>query len=201
MGDYGLKKIGLFGGSFDPIHFGHINLAVCIKEFHELDEVWFCPSYQSPAKENLPTSSEKRIEMLNIALKNIPWARIINYEVQRPTLSYTIDTIESLLSEHKDVKLYLIIGDDAIENLHLWKNIDKIISLCPLLIGRRSCHLPVCKGSDALKSAVLKGLSPSKSLMQIESTKLRNRISLKQYCYHLAPEKVLDYIYQNQLYS
>lgn len=196
-----MRKIGLFGGSFDPIHFGHINLAVTIKEYHELDEVWFCPSYQSPAKDHKPIPSRFRLEMLKIALKNLSWAKIIDYEINNANVSYTINTLQYLKSIHQDIQLNLIIGDDAIPNLHLWKEIDKIIAMCPLLIGRRNCHLPVCNGSDLLKSAVLKGLGPSKSLMQIESSSIRNRIINHQYCDHLLPEKVLDYIYQNQLYS
>ncbi len=196
-----MKKVGLFGGSFDPIHFGHINVAISAKENHNLDEVWFCPSYNTPAKIKSEVNPQERYKMLNIALKNLSWAKIIDFEINRPGYSYTIDTVKALQKDSSDIKLHLIIGDDTIENLHQWKDIETIIKLCPLIIGRRSCKTPNCKGDEKLIQAVSEGLTFSNPIMQVESSTVKKRIKLKLYCGHLVPEKVLDYIYHNQLYS
>jgi nicotinate-nucleotide adenylyltransferase len=196
-----MKRVGLFGGSFDPIHFGHINIAISAKENHNLDEIWFCPSYNTPAKNSSHADPKERYKMLHIALNNLSWAKILDFEINRPGYSYTIDTIKALQQDKNNIELQLIIGDDTVEDLHLWKDIDTIIKLCPLIIGKRNCIPPICKGNEKLIQAVTNGSIFPNPIMQIESSTIKKRIRAKLYCAHLVPEKVLDYIYQNQLYS
>src|SRR4051794_1314404 len=97
------KKIGLYGGTFDPIHLGHINLAFELMEKKSLDEVWFIPARISPHKMHLhPTSFAHRVKMLDLALEGIPQFKINEIENQLPLPSYTINTIKAILNEEKN---------------------------------------------------------------------------------------------------
>lgn len=186
-------KIGIFGGTFDPIHFGHINLAMEMLESHQLDEIWFCPALINPHKIHKQTVSvEHRIKMLQLALQDVPKCKVECIEAGREGPSYTIDTIRALIArEAKNALTYqyhLILGDEAYSGFSQWKESDEIIKLVPILIGRRLLNQDLHIG-------------PTTRLMEISSTDIRRRIAEGLYCGHLVPAKVLDYIYANKLYS
>ncbi|MDR3624700.1 MAG: nicotinate (nicotinamide) nucleotide adenylyltransferase [Chlamydiales bacterium] len=196
-------NIGIYGGSFDPIHFGHINLAIQLKEYHHLDEVWFCPAYSSPFKLSHTTeSATHRLNMVALAIETIPGFSVTDIEILREGPSYTIDTVRSFHKHYlgSNKKFFLMIGNDALSSLHLWKEIDELIELAPLLIGNRILSAPSFSGTPALQRAIKKGITPS-SIMEISASFIRKRLKNFQYCAHLVPAKVLDYIYKNQLYS
>src|SRR5947209_6515465 len=95
--------IGIFGGTFDPVHNGHINLALEIQEAHQLDEVWFCPAQLSPHKlDQQPIEIAHRLNMLSLAIKNISGFRMLELEAHRPGPSYTIDTLLALIEREKE---------------------------------------------------------------------------------------------------
>jgi nicotinate-nucleotide adenylyltransferase len=202
MGD----RIGLYGGTFDPLHFGHLNLAIEIKEAHSLDQIWFCPAQMNPFKKNVnQTSAQHRLAMLKNALHDIDFFRILDTELQRPGPSYTVDTLQSLLTDdrYSSNTFSLILGDDAIPGFFNWKMASEIVQMVPLLIGRRSANpldFKALKGDPNICEAILKGLTQTK-VMDISSTDIRKRIANGLYCGHQVPAKVLDYIYENRLYS
>lgn len=169
-----MKNVGFFGGSFDPIHFGHISLAVQLMEAHQLDEVLFCPAFCSPFKiETPPRASPKdRLQMLKLAL-DFPAFKICTLELDRKGPSYTIDTIRELKEE--GVKLRLLLSDEAAQYLHRWKETEQLVKIAPPLIGPRE--------------------------LKISSTEVRARLKKKNYCGHLVPAKALDYIHSHGLYS
>ncbi len=173
--------IGLFGGTFSPIHFGHINLALSIKEACQLDEIWFIPALVSPfrTKEKL-VSAEHRLKMTQLAVEDIPGFSCLDIEIKRQPPSYTIDTITQLESKGP---LALILSDDVYEHFDSWKEADQIKQKVKLLIGSRY-------GKGEIKTP----------MMEISATQVRERLKKRLYCGHLLPAKVLDYIYQNQLY-
>ncbi|MBM3184600.1 MAG: nicotinate-nicotinamide nucleotide adenylyltransferase, partial [Chlamydiae bacterium] len=110
------KTIGFFGGTFDPIHLGHLNLAIQLSEIHHLHEVLFCPAYCSPfKKENQPhVNGEHRLRMCQLALEDIPRFRVISYEVERADPSYTIDTLRALKQEMgKEIRFRLLLSEEA----------------------------------------------------------------------------------------
>lgn len=202
------KRIGFYGGTFDPIHFGHLNLAIEMMERHALDEIWFCPAGFNPHKQDqLPTISTKhRMEMLKLAIQDIPQFHLLDHEVQKEGPSYTIDTLQTLIEESrkappKSLQLYLILGEDAIPGFFHWKQPDEIVKLVPLLIGRRasSNFSPELKGDPLICEAIHKGLT-SNRIIEVSSTELRKRLTERRYCGHLVPAKVLDYIYAHDLY-
>jgi len=201
-----IASIGFYGGSFDPIHNGHINMALELMEACHLSEIFFCPTYLSPHKqESTKTSGEHRLNMVELAIRDIPGFTCLDREIKREGPSFTIDTLEELLEiEEKSGntrQLYLILGDDTIEKFHTWHRVKDIVNLVPLLIGRRLYgDADKSFSSDPLLSeSIMKGLVPS-SQMDISATNIRQRLLKGRYCGHLAPQKVLDYIYQNQLY-
>lgn len=198
------KKIGLLGGTFDPIHLGHLNLAMEIMEKKGLDEVWFIPAHINPHKlESPPTSApDHRLEMLKLALQDIPSFKVVDIEHQLPSPSYTVNTVKHILKENSSDQFYLLLGEDSIPGFIHWYRPEEIVKMVPLLIGSRSgnWHLSRKEGQEEVYEAIQKGLVRTR-LLDISSTELRKRLSEGLYCGHLIPPQVLAYINQNQLYS
>jgi nicotinate-nucleotide adenylyltransferase len=201
------EKIGIYGGTFDPIHFGHLNLAIEIMEFHGLDEVWFCPAQKNPHKQEIQSASpEHRLKMLEIALGPLPQFKIITLELQRSGPSYTIDTLRNLKAGEKNTphprQFFLIMGEDSVQDFFSWREPQEILRLAPPLIAKRFVTdqtWEALKGDPEIKAALLKGLTPT-HIMEISATLVRQRIHQGLYVGHWVPAKVVDYIYQNQLY-
>lgn len=200
------KRIGIYGGSFDPIHFGHLNLAIEMIEKRNLDEVWFCPAFISPHKlDEKPTSGEHRVNMLTLAIENEPRFRILDTEIKRQTPSYTIDTLQEVLATQSNRtdpdQFSLILSDEALPGFFYWRQPEEIVRLVPLLIGSRESFFSTeeLKGDTAIFEAIEKGMTQTR-MMEISSTDVRERIFHRRYCDHLVPAKVLDYIHTHGLY-
>lgn len=189
------KNVGILGGSFDPVHFGHLNLALCLMESCSLDEVLFVPTSVSPFKENAPpmASAEHRLAMLKIALSPLKKFRIIDSEIHSKGPAYTIDTVRKI-SQDPSLKLHLLIGEDHLASFHRWKDVEELVRLAPPLIGTRSSSSP-----SALEEK-LHLVRVKIPLFDISSTTVRERLAQKKYCGHLVPAPVLDYIQRNHLY-
>jgi nicotinate-nucleotide adenylyltransferase len=195
-------KVGFFGGTFDPIHFGHLNLAIELMERYHLDEVVFCPAAVSPLKEKTPprVAAKHRKKMVALAIEPITRFSLLTEEVDREGPSFTFDTLSILKKQRKDVKAWhLILGEDTLQDFSLWKKAEELVSLAPPLVGSRTGaireDLPLFL-KNGLRGGVVKI-----PLIDVSSTVIRNRLEQGLYCGHLIPAKVLDYIYQNQLYS
>lgn len=197
------EHIGFFGGSFDPIHFGHIHLALQMLELHKLDRVLFCPAFLSPFRGDEPprATPKQRLEMTALAIKPIEKFSLLDVEVKREETSYTIDTIRSLKKDAenrgKKCHFHLILGEDSLLRLADWKEIKDLLLLAPPLVGSRmpqALSIP-----ESLKPLIQKGITKI-PVMEISSTEIRERIKKRLYCGHLVPAKVLDYIYENLLY-
>lgn len=177
------SKVALFGGTFDPIHFGHINLAIEMLEKYSLNKIFFCPAHQNPLKSTTITPDIHRLEMLRLAIADIPQFKIIEWELERQGPSYTIDTLERFVKEHPHP--YLILGQDSMQSFQSWKDWNKIEQLATVVEGSR--------GVNAENSGT--------RIIEVSSTELRDRIAKGLYCGHLMPKNVLDYIHTHQLYS
>lgn len=201
------KKIGLLGGTFDPIHWGHLNLAFELMEKRQLDAVWFIPAQSNPLKTTASLASMKdRLAMVQLAIEGIPQFEWKDIEARRPAPSYTIDTLRLLAADQSlrspRHQFYLLMGEDAVSGFLQWRSPEEIISLAKLLIGSRSCSLmPEWKDcSTAIRTAIEEGMTPSR-LMDISATDIRERLASHRYCGHLVPSSVLEYIRSNGLYS
>ena len=195
------QKIGLFGGSFDPIHFGHLNLALQIKRLAHLDKVLFCPAAVSPFKADNPpkVTATQRLRMCELALEDVPGCEVLDLEVKRGGVSYMIDTVNAL-----SFPVHLILAADSLPTLHLWKDADKLIKLAPPLIGSRHSisgsydgdHFDV-EGRQLIEKGRFKT-----QVMEISSTDIREMLGEGgHFLGHLMPRKVIDYIQKHQLYS
>lgn len=194
------RKVGFFGGTFDPFHFGHLNLALEIYESHQLDQVLFSPANFSPEKSHKPPQAGKHIrkEMVELGVSEIPAFTVIDDEIEREGPSYTIDTIRFLYEKYPDTDFYLILGGDMLKNLSDWKEALNLLKIAPPLIGGRpDCifdHLSV-----EFQEKIIQGVTPI-STMEISATAVRKRLQDKKFCGHLVPAKVLDYIQTHGLY-
>lgn len=201
------KSIGFFGGSFDPIHSGHIHLALSLLEKHQLDQVLFCPAFISPFKtENTShVSASHREEMVKRAIAPLPFFSLYDYELRQKGTSYTIDTIKNLQRQYAEqkqtIEIRLIVGDDMLERLGSWKDVETLLKLAPPLVGSRS-EVPTWPSGLSQESIALlqEGLTQI-PLLDISSTHVRQRLKKREYCGHLIPYQVLEYIHQNQLYK
>ena len=196
------KQIGIFGGTFDPFHLGHLNMAIDILEKKNLDEIWFCPARQSPHKTDAqPIAVEHRFKMIEKAIAPHPQLRVIDIESRREGLSYTIDTLKLLIELYPTHRFHLILGTDAVAGFHRWRSPEEIVKLVPIIIGRRACEplqLPDA-GNITLNAALQKGYVHSR-VMEVSATEIRERLKQGLFCGHLLPKEVLDYIHQFDLY-
>jgi nicotinate-nucleotide adenylyltransferase len=194
-------KSAFFGGTFDPIHFGHLNLALHLLETVGLDRIFFCPAYVSPEKhQSFPSASaENRFQMVELAIQEIPQFVALSYEIERKGPSYTIDTLRYLKKEFPEDQWHLILGEDVLHGLSRWKEVEELLALAPPLVGSRpGDKFPALP--KALSEWVEKGRVDIPT-MEISATEIRNRLNQKKYCGHLTSTKVLDYIIENRLYS
>ena len=133
-----MKKIGLFFGSFNPIHIGHLILANYILENSDMDELWFVVSPQNPFKDKKSLLLDhNRLDMVQLAVKNYPKMRASNIEFSLPKPSYTIDTLTYLKEKYPDYSFALIMGEDNLDGLHKWKNSDVLIENYQIIVYPR----------------------------------------------------------------
>ena len=189
------RKIGLLGGSFDPIHFGHLNLAAAIKKKLNLDEIWFVLAKINPLKQNtVPTPFNHRLAMVRLAIEGLDGYSIKELENLRTEASYTIDTLKEFVETNPQYDFYLLLGYDAIKNFEDWKSYMEIIKLCTVVVGTRAGENQEIVFKDkTLCSQILNNIVEIPPL-QISSTEIRERLKLNKSCESLLPKAVLDYI-------
>lgn len=201
------KTIGFFGGSFDPIHSGHIHLATMLQEVCGLTTVLFCPAFVSPFKVNKrPSSSAShRREMVKRAIAPIPSFSLYDFELLEEKPSYTIDTLlhlkTSLEDQSQTCDIRLILGADMLADLPQWKEIDQVLEIAPPLVGARSGSFHIPEELSARSKRLLTESIVQIPMLDISSTDLRQRLKKRLYCGHLMGHDVLEYIYQNKLYQ
>lgn len=197
------KKIAIYGGTFDPIHFGHINLALEICEKKKIDEVWFCPAYKNPLKDYSSINAEHRVSMLKLAIADISHFKLLDIEVYKQEPSYTVNTLHRLVSSEFGLasdQLSLIIGVDAFLHFSEWKEPATIVKLAELIIGTRLTIEPTQLNCVLERWGIPLSSLVTTRILEISSTEIRNRLKSRLYCGHLLHSKVIDYIYQHHLY-
>ncbi len=200
-----MKKVGIMGGTFNPIHNAHIAMAQAAYEQYDLDEVWFMPSKNPPHKENDDiVSEEHRKRMIQFAINDIPYFSFSDIELKREGVTYTSDTLKELTKHYKDTKFYFILGGDSLENFHKWHEPKKITKLCTILaVPRNGINQKQLKELCEKNNERLNGdFRPiSMNTLSISSEQLRKKIekgiSVSAYC----PDKVNRYIQFQELYG
>lgn len=190
-------NIGIFSGSFNPIHMGHVILANYIVEFTEIDEIWFLVSPQNPLKSAKELSNEQsRLEMARLALQKYAKFKVSDFEFQMPKPSYTIDTLRALREEYPEDTFSLIIGADNWNVFESWREYDKIweefnLKVYPRLGSRITIPNKLKYKVEALDSPIL----------EISSTFIRESISEGKNISAFLPEGVYEYILEKGLYQ
>jgi len=189
-----MMRIGILGGTFDPIHIGHLVLAEEVRRFLKLDKIIFIPTYLPPHKSRKGMVSENhRLEMVKLAISEHPNFIVSDLEIKRKGRSYTVITLEELKREFPlSVKLFLIVGSDALKELPKWKNFLQILELAKIIIAKRP-GFPV-----KLKPTWAKIIRITP--LDISSSQIRKRIKKGSSIRYLVPEKVEEYIEKNRLY-
>ena len=199
-----MKKYGIFGGSFNPIHYGHLMICEYIKEEMGLDKVIFIPTGNPPHKE-IEVSAKDRYEMVKTAISPNPDFDISDIETTRVKLSYTVDTIRELKEIYKEEKLYFIIGMDSLFQLKTWKKIKDLSSEIEFVVAKRPGYLDDEKINREIKylkeNFGTKIILVETPLYEISSTDLRDRIKKEKSLRYLIPKKVLNYIEESEFYK
>jgi len=196
------RRIGLYGGTFNPVHFGHLNLAIELKEKGGLDEVWVIPAALSPLRQNEELAgATHRLNMAKLGFEQIPGFQVLDLELKRPPPSYTVETVNEILGRYPKDRFFLLLGEDSVLQFAEWKEISTIVARLPLLIGYRGEFLSSQLEAFPfeVRTAVANGRIET-ARFEISATTIRNRLKKRLYCGHLVPAKVLDYIFENQLY-
>jgi nicotinate-nucleotide adenylyltransferase len=185
-----MLRIGLYGGSFDPIHCGHLILARQALEDLTLDRVIFIPAAESPFKANHSGApAVDRFTMVELAIQGDPSFFVDPLEIKRKPPSYTIDTARAYRSQYPDDSLFFLVGEDHVEALSKWNEFEELDSLVEFAILSRS-DLPL-----KVKYPVVR------RRFDLSSTEIRNRVANGLPISYLVPENVLRYIEENNLYQ
>lgn len=193
-------KVGIMGGTFDPIHLGHLIAAERAREGMQLDEIWFIPVHTPPHKDQAPGAGVgQRWDMVCEAVKHCPHFRPVDIELKREGPSYTIETAIELGKKYPNIDFYYIIGADMVQYLPKWHKIDQLLQ-CVSFIGlkRAGYNIEWDQLSETIRSKVSMVTMP---LIDISSTEIRERRSQNQTIRFLVPEKVYYYIEENRLYE
>lgn len=199
------KKIGIMGGTFNPVHFGHLLLAEQAKEAFDLDEVLFIPSGNPYMKDTAPVLDGKiRADMTALALEGHPYFRMSSIELDKPGPTYTYETLEALRTENPDCTYYFIVGADSLLTMETWKNPEMIFQNCVVAASVRgtgtedkirkiATHLIYEYQADI-------HILPAR-FMDISSSEIRERVACGKSIRYMLPENVRNYIYENDLYQ
>jgi len=197
-------RIGIFGGTFDPVHYGHLLLAEQCREQCSLDEIWLIPAGSPPHKETKGISTGKqRREMLEFAIAGHPAFVIKDLELHREGPSYTVETLRQLKASHPNDEFFLIVGADSVRDLHTWREPEAILEMTTLIgVNRPNISLPdltelTQKFGEIVLSKIIWATMPG---MDISSTDIRKRILENKSVRFMTPRAVEVYIHNNRLY-
>jgi len=217
-----MRLIGILGGTFNPIHFGHLRMAQEIADALELSEVRFIPAANPPHKELPKVSAKSRAKMVELAIKDNPLFKLDEHELNRVGASYTIDTLISLRAEVEaefdDVALCLIMGSDAFTKLNTWHRWQEILNYCHIILVQRPAtstdQVPLNNDLALLLqnhytenvsdlSSQNAGFIHMQSItaLSISSTAIRSIFNLNRNPHYLMPQAVIEYIEANQFYK
>ena len=220
MSEKKLKRIGLFGGTFDPIHFGHLRAAEEIRYILNLDKVLFIPTATPPHKENSGISqAADRLEMIRLAIDENKYFEISEYELESDAPSYTIYTLEHFTQSEQDAEFYFIVGNELFNEIENWRDYKKLFELSNFAVITRpgfseldSSKIPLALKDDfRYHNSIENMISYNNKVreivfieikgIEISSTDIRGFVKSEQSIKYLVPDKVEKYIRSQKLYA
>ncbi len=209
-----LRRMGVFGGMFDPVHYGHLRIALECKDALQLDELRMIPCAEPAHRISAKVSGQQRLEMLQVALSQVEGIEADGRELHRAGPSYTVDTLASIKADFPHVNLFLIVGSDAFQLLDTWHQWQNILVLSNIIIARRpdnDCDRSSQMGElladcfttdiDVFKRCKAgKIFSLSVTQLEISSSVIRRFLREKKTAQFLLPDVVLDEIEKNTYY-
>jgi nicotinate-nucleotide adenylyltransferase len=190
-------RVGLLGGTFDPIHYTHLHMAEVAKSECGLDEIWFVPAKVPPHKQDrFLSSAQARLDMLRLAIEPVSYFKLCLAEFEREGPSYTIDTVESLQAAYPNHQFYFIIGEDLLATLREWHRIDELCHRITFIVLTRPgfSQEQLTEWEPYIKRV---SMIPS----HLSSTLIRQRVREGKSIRFLVPDQVYDYIDQKKLYA
>jgi len=214
------NRVGLFGGTFDPIHYGHLSAAEEIIQTLSLNKVYFIPSAIPPHKEESNiTPAADRLKMLRLAIEGNEHFDISEFELERETPSYTVDTLEHLTGAHPDLEFYFILGNEIFNKIESWKDYRRLFELTNFVVITRpgfsdvdSNKIPLALKDDfryyKKVENVISYTNNARDIVfteirgiEISSTDIRNSVKSNKSIKYLIPDKVEKYIITEKLYA
>lgn len=194
-----MKKIGIMGGAFDPIHLGHLLAAEAAREQYQLEEVWFMPSHTPPHKHEAGVSAKERLTMVKLATSANPAFKTLDIELRRGGVSYTIDTVHELKRNHPTFDFHFIIGADMVNYLPKWQGIKELTGMLTFIgLQRPGSFLELDILPSYIQNAVKLADMP---LVDISSSLIRRNIASARSIRYMVPESVYEYMIRGGLYG
>ncbi len=189
-------KIGIFGGSFDPVHLGHLNAARQILEKKICDKIWFMPCYGNPLKKKL-SKAEQRKKMVLLAIENEKNMELSDFELKKEKTTFTVDTVKELKQKFPEHEFFFVIGSKVLKEIPKWKNYKKLLKEVKLVIAPMPGLNKIPK--EIQKTNPVK-INPTLS-SNISSTLIRKKIKEKKDVSIFLPEKIFEHIKENKSYG
>lgn len=191
-----MSAVGIFGGTFDPVHVGHLITAQAVREIRKLEKIIFIPAFISPHKTDIRIlDPEHRLNMLKLALGETRYFEYSDLEIKKEDISYSVQTLRELKKTYKNLEL--IIGSDNIFDFKTWKEPDEIIKLAKLIVLKRKSSIEPDYKDKYYKSAVF----VETPTIEISSSDIRSRVARGLSVKYLVTDKVMNYIIENKLYK
>ena len=199
------KRVGIMGGTFNPIHIGHLIIAEAAYEAYDLDEVLFVPSGVSYMKDQSEIlDAKKRVHMTGLAIEDNPHFALSTIEIDRDGNSYSYETLETLRKQNPNTEYFFLVGSDTLFALETWKHPEILLPSCTILVAVRN-GVPMEKMQEHAKYLEEKFGGSIQLLttpnIEISATDIRNRIATNRNVKYFVPDSVLQFIEKNSLYK
>lgn len=195
-------RIGIYGGTFDPVHFGHLLLAESCRDVCRLDQVIFVPARVSPHKlDAVMAPARARLEMLELALAGFPEFRVSRAEMDREGPSYTLDTLRHFRSEFADDDLFLLMGADSVAEFPRWREPEQILQLATLVVVNRERAVPDLSALSKMENSGHPPQSVSMPGVDFSASEIRRRVHEGRSVRFQLPRAVEHYIRDKRLYT
>ena len=197
-----MKSIALYGGSFDPIHIGHLITASRVVSELQLEKLIFIPTNKTPLKRNYQMApAPARLEMIKLSIEDVDYFSVSDFEIKKDGVSYTYDTVKHFKKIYSDYKIYFIIGTDRVKDLKNWYNIEKLKELVTFIfVSRNKENLERLTREDNFYQNIDYKIVKN-NILEISSTLIRENVQENKKIDYMVVEKCKKYIKESRLYA